>query len=462
MARLRQLGRAEPGVRPILLVSLSALLLACTERTVVQRAGDPGPDGGVGSSGERAVCEPSDTALVVSAEVVGVPSIALAGSRLALGYVDPRGVPTVRLHDLAPGAGASEPTSATWDTAKVRWESMGAWSVMTSLAHNGDRLGFGWSTERSFPGASKGVRSTRFATVSVTGEDASPAVRGNDDAGRSGSDDKVEAFAPKVSPFADRFLLLWNDTRTKEPVVQNVNLALWSGVYGRTYDAHGQGASRDVQIAQPSGCYAKAGAAGATGGMALWMAPIGYHRQVNLHARHAEGGDDFTPAEPPPPVATFDPGGSSPSIAAATGPGGRVLVVVAQEDVNAEQGAPWSLFGTVLLTAKGSVVTGYAEWSERTLETPAVVATDDGWVVAAYERDDGAVTGLRVFWLDASGQRTHEARSNLSLGEDQVARAMSISASGRTVRVGFVAEPAARGGDVAEIEAHSATFCAPE
>jgi hypothetical protein len=449
-------------VRPILLVSLSALLLACTERTIVQRAGEPGGDGGVETPGEQPVCVPSDADLVVSTDVVGVPSIAVAGSRLALGYVDPLGVPTVRVHGLASGAGASEPTSATWDTAKVRWETIGPGSVMTSLAHNGDRLGFGWSTERPFPGASNGVPSTRFATVSITGEDASPAVRGNDDAGRSGADDKVEAFAPTVTPFADEFLLLWNDTRTKEPVVQNVNLALWSGVYGRTYDAHGQDASRDVQITQPSLSYAKAGAAGGTGGTALWMAPMGRHLEVNLHARYAESGEDFTPAEPPVPVATFDPGGFSPSIAAASGPGGRILVVVAQEDVNAEQGAPWSLFGTLLLTGKGSVVTGYTDWSEPTLETPAVVATDDGWVVAAYERDEGAIAALRVFWLDASGRRTHEARSTLSLGKDQVARAVSVSANGRTVRVGFVVEPAARGGDVAKIEAHSATFCAPE
>jgi hypothetical protein len=52
--------------------------------------------------------------------------------------------------------------------------------------------------------------------------------------------------------------------------------------------------------------------------------------------------------------------------------------------------------------------------------------------------------------------------AKLSLAKDQVARAMSVSANGRTVRVGFVVEPAARGGDGAKIEAHSATFCALE
>lgn len=417
------------------LLTLTALA-ACTSETIIQKAptGDPGSEEtpGAPSGGEGAACADAAASSVLEASVLGSASVDFAGDTLGLAFVDARGVATVSML----GKGAAQPTVVTWPGAVV-YEKYGASYVTTSLAHAGERFGFGWYTERT-SGTEAGFWSTRFATVTTAGA-STPEEDGNNDKGRSGSDDIVTAIRPQVAGVGDGFIMAWDDMRTKEPRTTGVNLASWRGLYARTFDASGRGASRDVQIAQPTRASGFAAVAAGAEALAIWSVDASDFT-TTIHTRV---GTSFTPATAPPAVGTFVTYSGS-DLVAARGADGTVLVVAtrSQNDYKARA-------GSLTLTATGAARTPYADWPEVGLTHVGVTATDDGFVAAALEQIGDAPNvkhALRVMWLDRAGERVKESRSDVALGAgEEVRPKLAVRASGARVEVALVAsakEPA--------------------
>lgn len=440
-------------MRLLLGLFVTSITLGCASEAVVRGAGG-NPQGGQNGEPEQGAdgpCAAAPAATVLSASILGRGSIDLTRERVAFGFVDTKGVPTVLLRNAV---GGEETLEARFATAPVAYERYGAGYITTSLAHNGDRFGFGWYTERPLS-SSGGVWSTMFATLSAADASTSSPTKGNDDTGRRGPDDLVQARLPSVAPFGDGFLMAWDDTRTKEPVTTGTNLSNWGGIYARTYSATGQGQARDVQIAQPTSKLGFAGVTDGAHGMAIWTR-IDPQWNATVHAR---AGTTFAPAEAPKPVAeVVDYDGRAP-VAAALGADGDVLLVVGRNTSQTGEPGAWKV-GTMKLTMTGAAKTSYADWKEGDLANPSVFATEDGYVVAAHEVDaEGATSALRFFWLDLEGNRLKEARSELVADRDHLVSQAAIWAKGDTVRAAVLVEPVQAESGAAEVKL--LTVCAP-
>ncbi len=428
-----------------------AALAACSNETIVVKAAPAGPDdvdpgaGADGGDGSEP-CAPVAAAPVLDATIFGRGALDYAGDTLGFAYVDAQGTPTIQI--LARDAAA--PAKVTWPDS-VRVSHYGSSYVTTSLAHNGERFGFGWYTERPFA-STDGVWSTMFATATTAGA-KTLATPGNDDTGRSGSDDMVQASGPRAMPSGDGFMLAWQDTRTKEPRVTGVNLALWGGIYARAYDAEGRGAPRDVQIAQPTRPSGLVGVTDGVTSMPIWTVDDGKFK-TTLHAR-AE--TTFTPAEAPPALATFESYSAS-GLAAARGADGTVLAVVTRKDKG-----DVAHVGSVTIGMSASAKSAYADWSEVGLTDVAVSPTATGFVVAALETtgaEPDAKRALRFFWLDASGARIADAKSDLALGADVRVTSLAVHASGSRVEAAVLVAPATATNDGRAVRVHRAVVCA--
>ncbi len=401
--------------------ALLLLLAACTTKTIVHKdaPGPTSPPDEPASEPAAETCAPEAAAVSSEANVYGSGAVAFASSGgLGIAYVDTSGIPTLQLQ----GATTKK---LTWPGARVEFDHYGPSYVTTSLAANGTRFGFGWYTERtSATSKASGTWSTMFATASPSGE-TSDAVMGNEDWGRSGTDDTVVADQPGVLPRGDGFLLVWNDMRTKEPRVMNVNLAGWHGLYARAFDANGEPTMTDEQVAQPTRTSARTGVADGEGAKVIWSV-----RESDFDTTiHVRSGTRFTPAEAPPPVATFKSYGTTDSLASARTANGEVLVVATRTD-NASQKHVGSLF----LGRSGDVKTAWADWPDVGLEDVAVTASGTGFVVAAVAR---ATSELRVFVLDGSGARVRDEHIALPapLTDKTLLHAPAVRAAADTIDV---------------------------
>jgi hypothetical protein len=422
-----------------LLISIASV--ACTTETVTSpndgAGGDEGGDGdGSGAPGgdSSGPCAPAEATKVLQAKVLGSASVAFAGDRLGFAYVGASGAPTLEVFDQDTDAPRKTVLAST-----VKYQHYGAGYITTSLASNGDTFGFGWYTERPFQ-STDGVWSTAFATVSGADGSKSAATPGNADHGRGGTDDMVQASHPSVMALGDGFLLAWSDLREKEPTATGVNLAGWGGIYARAYDAEGNGAASDVQIAQPTGMDAFAGVSDGDVAMPIWAntdEDTGFTEEI-----HARPASTFTPASEPAPAATFENHASHRALGAARGANGDVLVVADREDADGKAHA-----GALTLTSAGKAKAKYADFPEEGLSRVAVAATASGWVVAAFESasagaSEFAPTALRIFWLDADGKRVGEATSALSIGDDVEVSGPALRVSGDAVTAAFAVRAA--------------------
>ena len=396
-----------------------------------------------------ASCDPSDATVVLSATILGYATVDFAGEQLGFGYIDEDGAPTVQIHDVT----AAETVTAQW-SKKVVSEHYGSSYIRTSLAHNGDTFGFGWYTEADRI-KEKDTWTTRFGTVAADSGETTSVADGNDDYGRAGSEDMVQARNPHVMPFGEGFLMTWDDVRTAEPTELNVNVAGWKGIYGRRYDAKGKAAANDVQIAQAGSPASITGVSDGTRVMPIWSVEDGkYHSRL-----YARSESVFTPVKVKP-LEELDSYRTT-QLAAALGPDGDVLVVV--ERWTGYSG-PTTL-GSMLLSMSGTVKESYADWDDAPLRSPALVATKDGYVVAGYEMakedtPDALATAVRILWLDAAGQRLSEEHVELSLAEGTHVGKLALRVQGATVQVAFTTEAAQYYNQPFDAEVHVATVCA--
>jgi hypothetical protein len=358
-----------------------------------------------------------DATVVMSAEVLGSPSLDLSDAHLAFGYVDSASVPTVQVFDVSTEA----KVKGKWAVAPVAFAHYGSSYIRTSLAHQGERFGFGWYTERSTSliAGGSGVWATSFATMNASSGSVSPADYASPERGRHDSRDLVLAIDPVVSATSDGFFVSWRDTRTAEPAVMGVNIAGWIGLYGQAFDASGQASGSDVQVAQTT---FPSSVLGLHAGGKLSMLWSG-NADGNDHflAMRTVSGTSFTPAEAPSPFATFL-SYDALEVAAAVGADGRTLVLTTYRD------GAGSHLGSIVLGASGNVEQKLQAWPETGLRMPAVAATADGFVAVAVERGQNSTDGaaaLRYFFLDASGQKISDARVALPSG-NLANRALSV------------------------------------
>lgn len=373
-------------------------------------------------------CTPFAPATLLSLNALGAPSVALSDTHLGFGYVDETSIPTVASVDLA----SREGTTHGWSRAVATGE--GSLGLRTSLAFHESRFGFAWTSARTSDRS--GVR---FATLVPEDGSASEAELASPDSGRyARSTDPVTAGYPGVSPAPGGFFVAWTDTRTAEPAQQGVNIAGWTGIYGRTFDASGSPVGDDVQIEQSflPGSYA-----GVTAGdrfSFLFSDATRSEKGVDFFVRQGAP-STFTPAAPPPALFRLpglDPGVRAGAVMAA-GADGRVLIVAGA------RGETRAYAGSLLLGTNGKAEAPYAAWPNEDFAPVAIAAGPSGYVVASYdfvEAGKPEVKAIQLLFLDANGAKTGESSVALP-SSDRSASGIALRATAQGTFVAVVRSP---------------------
>lgn len=375
-------------------------------------------------------CAPFAPVSLLAVNALGIPSIDLSDSHLGFGYVDEKSIPTVASVDL----GTRDVATHGWSSARAVVTAEGSLGLRTSLAHQGDRFGFAWTSARA-----SGRSGLRFATLGPQDGAASDAELASPDSGRyTRSSDPVTASGPVVSPTPDGFFVSWTDIRTAEPAPQGVNLAGWTGLYGQAFDASGRAVGDDVQIEQS---LLARSYAGVTAGDRFSFVFAGSNGSEGLDVFVRQGAPStFVPAPTPPALFRFALRSSADRANAlvAAGADGRALVVVGA------RGEAQAYSGSLVLGANGKVETPYAAWEGTDFAPAALTAGPNGFVVASYELVTAGkpdVKAVTLLFLDANGAKTGQTRVELPSSDGAVS-ALALRSTAQGTFVALVRSPA--------------------
>lgn len=355
-------------------------------------------------------CTESELKEVFSGDIWGGPALDFSTSHLGFAHVDATGVPSVSVYDLA-----TEESATITVASKVLTARYGDHSVTTSLAANGSGFGLGWYTERvsSVPNQGPGVWSTRFAVVDPAAGIASRPQTGNPDVGRSGAEDLVQAREPHVIAKDDGYFMMWEDTRTKEPRVVDVNLSGWSGIYGQAYDANGAPLGSDVQVVQ-SRAHSITGVGVGTEVMAVWNAQ---ESDFTTHIYPRMG--PFSPRSKPDPIYAEKVRPQMLLGSAVVGEG-RIAVATSAGGV----------LGVMILDAQGSVLKAHTTWetTEQASTSPIrIYPLGTGFAVATFNYADiRSPNGIRLDYLTTDGERLGGTVVPLSLPDASPSSALAL------------------------------------